>query len=128
MITLKELQEQIVAVRDENARLYRAIDKALVLTHIVGANGGMTAKDHQTEAEIRQEADRAHTCRPHPLTARNLAQVLGGALAQWEDIDPYWIERVGETEREDVESMHFNEVESLRKVFQRIVNHFNGDG
>lgn len=49
------LLDWLTEVLDENATLRRAVDKALVLTHIVGANGGMTDKDHATEAAIRRE-------------------------------------------------------------------------
>jgi len=50
------LADQLEAALRENEELRRAVDKALMLTHIVGANGGMTDKDHQTEAAIRREA------------------------------------------------------------------------
>lgn len=44
------------AALDEIERLRRLLDKALRLTHIVGANGGMSDKDHKTEVAIRREA------------------------------------------------------------------------
>ena len=47
---------QLEAARAEIARLQRLLDKALVLAHIVGANGGMTDKDYVTEADIRRSA------------------------------------------------------------------------
>lgn len=60
-------------------------------------------------------------------TPRELARVLGSVLAEgdWGDIDPYWIECVGAVDVEDPESSHYNEVEALRAVFNRVVNHFN---
>lgn len=55
MASVPALLDWLTEVLDENGGLRRAVDKALVLTHIVGANGGMTDKDHQTEAAIRRE-------------------------------------------------------------------------
>lgn len=55
MASVPALLDWLTEVLDENGGLRRAVDKALVLTHIVGAHGGMTDKDHQTEAAIRRE-------------------------------------------------------------------------
>ncbi len=56
------------------------------------------------------------------ITGQKLAKMLAVFLNEdnWGDIDPYWIERVGEVEHEDLESQHFNEVEALRKIFERL--------
>lgn len=53
--SVPDLLDWLTEVLDENAGLRQAVDKALTLAHIVGANGGMTDKDHQTEATIRKE-------------------------------------------------------------------------
>ncbi len=61
------------------------------------------------------------------ITGQKLAKMLSIFLNEdnWSDIDPYWIERVGEVEREDLESQHYNEVESLRKAFNRLAVYVN---
>ncbi len=56
MANVPALLDWLVETLDESAELRRLIDRALVLTHIVGANGGMTDRDHATEAEIRRGA------------------------------------------------------------------------
>jgi hypothetical protein len=56
MASVPTLLDWLVEELDESAELRRLVDKALVLTHIVGANGGMTDKDHVTEADIRHKA------------------------------------------------------------------------
>jgi hypothetical protein len=56
MASIPALLDWLVETLDDRAELRRLIDKALVLTHIVGANGGMTDRDHTTEAEIRRKA------------------------------------------------------------------------
>ncbi len=55
MASVPALLDWLTEALDAAAGLRRAVDNALVLTHIVGANGGMTDKDHQTEAAIRRE-------------------------------------------------------------------------
>lgn len=57
------------------------------------------------------------------ITAGQLAQLLGEELARdgWGDIDPYWIERVGQVDEEDEDSDHHEQVEALRDVFERVV-------
>jgi hypothetical protein len=56
MASVPALLDWLTEMLDANTGLRRAVDKALTLTHIVGANGGMTDKDHATEAAIRREA------------------------------------------------------------------------
>lgn len=61
------------------------------------------------------------------ITARELAALLSMELERdnWGDIDPYWIERVGAVSLEDIESDHYNDVEALRKVFERVAERVN---
>ncbi len=61
------------------------------------------------------------------ITGQKLAKMLSIFLNEdnWGDIDPYWIERVGEVEHEDLEASCYNEVEALRKVFKRLATYVN---
>lgn len=56
MASVPALLDWLVEELNVSAELRRLVDKALVLTHIVGAHGGMTDKDHVTEANIRRAA------------------------------------------------------------------------
>ena len=56
MASVPALLDWLTEALDENRELRRLVDKSLVLAHIVGANGGMTDKDHATEADIRRKA------------------------------------------------------------------------
>lgn len=63
------------------------------------------------------------------LTTRELARVLALSLDidQWGDVDPFWIRGVAETDRADSDDDHAEQIEALRVVFQRVVDHFHGD-
>lgn len=56
LASVPELLDWLTEELDNHSTLCRMLNKALVLTHIVGANGGMTDKDHATEEAIRKEA------------------------------------------------------------------------
>lgn len=61
------------------------------------------------------------------ITARQLAAVLAAELALdgWGDVDPWWIHRVAETNVEDPDDDHAEQVEALREVFERAADRIN---
>lgn len=54
--SIPALLDWLTEALDENAALRRLLDQSLMLVHLVGAYGGMTDKDHATEADIRRKA------------------------------------------------------------------------
>lgn len=61
------------------------------------------------------------------LTARDIAWALSQCLEadSWGDVDPWWIKRVAEAPLEDPEDDHYEQVEALRKVFERAAEMLN---
>lgn len=55
------------------------------------------------------------------MTARQLAALLSAELEAdgWGDVDPWWIKGVAESDVSDPDDDHSEQIEALRKVFER---------